>query len=104
MLIEQLNQVGNTWNIKLTLTFDEEQNGSISFLGTKLIWKEEGMVKVEIYRKNTHTNQYLSFSSHHPVHYKLEVVFTLLDWSDSLVTEEEDRNISRDCKTSSATF
>ena len=50
-------------------------------------------MKVEVYRKKTHTNQYLSFSSHHPVHHKLEVVCTLLDLSDNQVTEKEDRKL-----------
>ena len=39
----------------------------------------------------THTDQYLSFQSHHPVQHKLAVIRTLLERSDSIVTEEEDR-------------
>ena len=86
-----LNQVDNTGNIKFT--FDKEKNGYIAFLNTKLTRKEDGKVKVQIYRKKAHTNQYLLFSSIHPVHHKLAVVHTILDQSDSLVTEEEDRTL-----------
>ena len=39
----------------------------------------------------THTDQYLSFQSHHPLQHKLAVIRTLLERSDSIVTEEEDR-------------
>ena len=48
---------------------------------------------MDIYRKKTHTNQYLTFSSHCPEHHKLGVVCTLLDQSDSLVTEEDARKL-----------
>ena len=37
------------------------------------------------------TDQYLSFQSHHPLQHKLAVIRTLLERSDSIVTEEEDR-------------
>ena len=53
--------------------------------------KPDGSVKLCIYRKKTHTDQYLQFSSHHPLHQKLGVIRTLLDRSESIVTEEEDR-------------
>ena len=44
MLTEHLNQVYNTGNIKFT--FEEEENGSIAFLDTKLTRKEDGKVTV----------------------------------------------------------
>ena len=53
--------------------------------------KSDGHVKLLVYRKATHTDQYLSFASHHPVHQKLGVVRTLMDRCQNLVSEAEDR-------------
>ena len=35
-------------------------------------------------------DQYLHFSSHHPLNYKLGVISTLYDQCDNIVTEETD--------------
>jgi len=43
-----------------------------------------------MYQKKTHTDQYLNFMSHHPLHQKLGVIRTLLNRCDNVVTEEED--------------
>ena len=43
------------------------------------------------YRKSTHTDRYLNFSSHHPLQQRLGVGRSLLDRKDSIVTEEPDR-------------
>ena len=88
-LTNHLNQVDPTENIKFT--FEEESDGEIAFLDTKLIRKTDGSIKLDIYRKPTHTNQYLQFSSHHPLHQKLGVIRTLYDRKDSIVTEEADK-------------
>ena len=37
------------------------------------------------------TDQYLSFQSHHPLRHKLAVMRTLLDGSNSIITERKDR-------------
>ena len=42
-------------------------------------------------KPHTQTMQYLSFQSHHLLQHKLAVIRTLLERSDSIVTEEEDR-------------
>ena len=68
-----------------------KSNSSIPFLDTNIIQKQDGTIKLCIYRKPTHTNQYLQFQSHHPLHQKLGVVRTLLDRKDTIVTKEEDR-------------
>jgi hypothetical protein len=88
-LTEHLNTVDTTGSIKFT--YEEETEGRIPFLDTLLVRKENGQVKLLVYRKPTHTDHYLQFDSHHPVHHKLGVIRTLLDHSEAVVTEAEDR-------------
>ncbi|XP_072025294.1 uncharacterized protein [Amphiura filiformis] len=88
-LTDHLNQSDPTGNIKFT--YEKEQEGTIPFLDTLIVRKADGSVKLLVYRKVTHTDQYLNFESHHPIHHKLGVVRTLLDRMNSIVTEEEDR-------------
>ena len=63
----------------------------MQFLDTLITRREDESIKLLVYRKATHTDQYLSFQSHHPLQHKLAVIWTLLERSDSIVTEEEDR-------------
>ena len=61
------------------------------------LWREsDGSVTTSVYRKTTHTNQYLPFDSHHPAAHKASVVRTLLSRASDLssngvvrVVEEE---------------
>ncbi|XP_072022566.1 uncharacterized protein [Amphiura filiformis] len=88
-LTDHLNTVDPTNNIKFT--HEEEENNQIPFLDTLIIRKTDGSVKLLIYRKKTHTDQYLNFSSQHPLHQKLGVVRTLLDRMECIVTEDVDK-------------
>ena len=51
--------------------------------------KKDGKVKVQVYHKATHPDQYLNFSSLHSLNHKLGVIRTLYDHCD-IVTEEAD--------------
>ena len=64
-----------------------KQGGQLPFLDLLLNRTENGGLKLQIYMKPTHTDQYLNFSSHHPIEHKLSVVRTLLERSQCLVTE-----------------
>ena len=59
-------------------------------MDTLIVREEDGHIKTKIYRKKTHTDQYLNFHSHHPLHQKMGVVRSLLDRCYSLVTTKED--------------
>ena len=88
-----LNNMDPTGSIKFT--HEIETDNTIAFLDTLLERKEDGSVKVKVYRKKTHTNQHLPFDSHHPLNQKLGVPRTLLNRCEEIVTEEEDKKEER---------
>ena len=90
---DHLNQIDTTNSIKFP--YEVEENNSIPFLDTLIVRRENGPVKLKVYRKKTHTNQYLAFESHHPLHHKMGVVRTLLDRCEGIVSEEGDREEER---------
>ena len=88
-LIEHINnlKVDSTGNIKFT--YQEEQDKSLPFLDTLVERKPDGSLTTKVYRKKTHTNQYLDFSLHHPTNQKLGVIRSLLDRKESIVSDQE---------------
>ena len=87
-LTDHVNQVDKSGCIKFTCA--QESEGSLAFLDIQIIKKDDS-VKLLVYRKPTHTDQYLNYQSHHPLHQKLGVIRTLFDRKDLIVTEEEDK-------------
>ena len=83
------------WNREFKFTHEEENEGLIPFLDTLITRKPDRSVKLLVYRKKTHNDQYLHISSYHLIKHKLSVDRTLLDLCQSLVTEEEDRKKGR---------
>jgi len=90
-LTEFLNNLDNSGSIKFT--YEKECEGKIAFLDVLTVRNDEGNVKLQIYRKPTHTDQYLNFSSHHLIEHKRSVVRTLLQRSQSLITDSHDRQL-----------
>ena len=61
----------------IQLTFEKEtEDGKLPFLDVCLCRESDGSVTTSVYRKPTHTNQYLPSDSHHPVAHKASVVRT----------------------------
>ncbi len=93
-LQDHMNTVDPTGSIKFTR--EEEENKSMPFLDARFTRKEDGSVKSTVYRKKTHTDQYLNFASHHPRHQKIGVVRTLLNRCEAITSEEGDKKEEED--------
>ena len=72
--LEHINSVDA--NIHFTYE-DSKEDGSIPFLDMLIIPDEEGRLNTKVYRKPTHTDQYLHWDSHHSITSKYSVIETL---------------------------
>ena len=88
-LTDHINKVDKSGSIKFT--YEKESEGKLPLIDTLIVKKEDGSVKLLVYRKPTHTDQYLNYESHHPLHHKLGVIRTLYDRKNNIVTEEADK-------------
>ncbi|KAI8510307.1 hypothetical protein Bbelb_112230 [Branchiostoma belcheri] len=82
---DHINQIDD--NIKFTQ--EPSHDNMLPFLDTKTIVEEDGNLRFEVYRKPTHTDQYLAFDSHHPLEHKLAVIKTLFHRADNIVTSDQ---------------
>ena len=57
---------------------DTRAEGSLPFLDTLVTAKGDGSLSTSIYRKPTHTNQYLQWDSHHAIANKYSVINSLM--------------------------
>ena len=70
---------------------EEESNGELAFLDT-LLKQNNGEIYVLVYKKPTHTDQYLHYSSHHQTSCKEGVVSSLFNRAYSSITNKDDLN------------
>ena len=84
-LLNHLNSVRTT----IKFTMELERDGSLPFLDTKLTRREGGALDVTVFRKPTHTDRYLHFSSHHPASAKRAAVRSLFDRARNVTLRKE---------------
>ena len=85
-----LNHLNNQHQ-RIKFTTETQQNGKIAFLDTQVHVLPDNSTKVTIYRKATHTDQYLDFQSNHHIKQKLGIYRTFEHRVNQLVTTEEDK-------------
>ena len=96
--IESLLQHINNIEPSIQFTFESQsEEGCLPFLDVMLRRDEDGSISTSVYRKPTHTDKYLDFSSHHPIAHKASVVKTLFSRADTLsssptnISDEQER-------------
>ncbi|XP_068697769.1 uncharacterized protein [Montipora capricornis] len=78
----------NASDPKISFTIELENNGRIAFLDT-LVSRGNGVVVIDVYRKTTHTDRSLDFSSHHDIKHRISTASTLLFWASNLPSSHE---------------
>ena len=78
----------NACDPKISFTIEHEKNGQIAFLDT-LVTRRNGVAVIDIFRKPTHTDRYVDFSSHHAKEHKISTASTLLFRASNLPSSLE---------------
>ena len=68
---------------------DNKEDGSIPFLNTIVKPEADGTLSTAVYRKPTHTDQYLQWDSHHHLSAKFSVVHTLSHGASTVCSKPE---------------
>ena len=84
--LEQFFQQMNSLHPKTKFTMEKEENSIIHFLDTLIQQNQDGTISVKVYREPTHTNQYLSFTSHHSTRSKQSVIAALFNRAENVIT------------------
>ena len=74
--------------IKFTVE-DNKEDGSIPFLDTIVKPEVDGSLSITVYRKPTHTDQYLQWDSHHNLSAKFSVFNTLSHRAQTVCSNPE---------------
>ena len=77
----------------IRFTDEPEVEGRIPFQDALVTNKTDEFMKVQVYCKKTHTDQYLNFESHHPLQHKLGIIRTLYDRCYNIVTDPKDAKL-----------
>ena len=83
---EKINSVDPA--IKFTVE-DNKEDGSIPFLDTIVKPEVNGSLSITVYRKPTHTDQYLQWDSHHNLSAKFSVINTLCHRAKTVCSNPE---------------
>ena len=86
---EFLNHLNNLHpNIKFSI--EAEQDSTLPFLDTLLKRHSDKSISVNIYRKPTHTDQCLHFTSHHNYKAKQNVITTLFERAQTVISNKKE--------------
>ena len=79
----------NSIDENIEFTREDEVERTIPMLDAKTSRESDGSLSFTVYRKPTHTDHYLQFSSHQPLQHKLGVIRTLKHRCETICSTEE---------------
>ena len=86
--ISSFHDTLNSIEPSINFTIEHEKDGQIAFLDT-LISRHNNSISINIYRKPTHTDRHLDYSSHHHHRHKISAATTLINRSLNLPSSGE---------------
>ena len=91
-------------NRNIKFTREDVKDNHLPFLDCDVHIGDDRSLHIGVYRKPTHTDQYLLFDSHHPLEHKLGVIRTLQHRADKVPTstqaqEKEHKHLREALKT-----
>ena len=81
----------NSLHPQTQFTNEEEKDSILPFPNTLVQWNPDKTISVKVYRKPTHTTQYLNYTSPHSTSAKQSVITALFDRVDNVVSSEKDK-------------
>jgi len=87
-LLEHINGIEKS----VQFTVELETGNCLSFLDIQICRVPDGSLSTSVFRKATHTNQYLDFHSHHPLSHKRAVVCTLSKRAETHSSSEDSKS------------
>ena len=97
--VDDFLQYLNNHQPSIRFTMETEKDNKLAFLDTAVLREPDGRLTTSVYRKPTHTDQYLAYDSHHPQSVKRGIVKCLYERAKRLVTKpsvisEEKKHLS----------
>ena len=81
----------NSLRPKTKFTMETEENSQLPFLDTLIQKNRDNTISVRVYRKPTHTDQYLKFTSHHLARAKKSVITSLFNRAKNIISNLSDK-------------
>ncbi|XP_072022890.1 uncharacterized protein [Amphiura filiformis] len=86
----------NSVDTNIKFTQEGTDDNKLPFLDCLVKIQGDGTLSTSVYRKATHTDQYLLFDSHHPLIHKLGVIKTLYHRAETIPSTEEAKSVERE--------
>ena len=91
-LFEHINKQHDS----IKFTIEREKDCRLPMLDVMMIRKPDNSIITDVFRKETHTDHYLQWSSNHPVQQKLGIVRTLMHRANTLIEDHSLREAEKE--------
>ena len=86
----------NSMHPRIKFTTEIQENDMLAYLDVRCNVEPDGTIRITIYRKKTHTDQYLDFNSNHHMKQKLGIISTFKHRIDTLISTEDDKKVEEE--------